>query len=189
MWRKEDGKTQPSSEISTNPVATPSPTSSAPAGSPAASSLPVSSKAVACISQGIRVKGEITGGEDLFVDGQVEGKIALNNSVITLGPNSVAKAEISGREIVVRGRVVGKLTGSERIQIWNNARIEGDLKADRIAIEEGAEIRGQVEIGRQPAHSDTPSRGNSKKADGPKSKDLGGGDEKASSGAALAGAD
>jgi cytoskeletal protein CcmA (bactofilin family) len=148
MWRKEDGKPSSAPETST------------PSGSPAAFSasssalkdstagLPVSSKASACVSQGIKIKGEVNGDEDLFVDGQIEGKITLGKAVMTIGPNANIKADVTAREVVVRGRVQGKLTGAERIQIWHTARIDGDLKADRIAIEEGAELHGNIEVGK-----------------------------------------
>jgi hypothetical protein len=75
--------------------------------------LSVNSKVAACVSQGIKIKGELTGSEDLFVDGQVEGSITLTNSVVTVGPNASVKAEISAREVVVRGRVQGRITGTD----------------------------------------------------------------------------
>lgn len=192
MWRKEDGKPPlASSEISTgSPISTPSTKSDpAPSKDPVVSA-PVSSKASACISQGIRIKGELTGSEDLFIDGKVEGKISMGNASVTVGPNAVVKAEIVSREVVVRGRVEGKLIGTERIQIWHTARIHGDMKAERIAIEEGSEIHGQVEIGHaSKGSSDSTNRTNSSKAPAGKSKDAGSGEEKTSSGAAVAGAD
>jgi cytoskeletal protein CcmA (bactofilin family) len=100
------------------------------------------------VSQGIKIKGEVTGTEDLFVDGLVEGKITIPNSTVTIGPNSTVKAEITARELVVRGRAEGKFTATERIQLWNTARVHGDLKCERIAIEDGAELSGKVEAGR-----------------------------------------
>src|SRR5438093_1531446 len=93
----------------------------------AAGPLPVTSKAAACVSQGIKIKGELTGSEDLFVDGQVEGSITFTNTIVTVGPNATVKAEIIAREVVLRGRVQGKVTGSEKIQVWNTARIHGDM--------------------------------------------------------------
>ena len=56
------------------------------------------------------------------------------------------KAEITAREVVVRGRVEGKISGSEKIQVWNSARIHGDMKSERIAVEEGAELHGTMEV-------------------------------------------
>ena len=202
MWRKEDGKPQSSPEnpaVPANPI-TPA-SSTAPASAPvavntpatsrpAAGSLPTSPKAAACISQGIRIKGEVNGSEDLFVDGTVEGKISLGNAVITFGPNAVVKADVDAREIVVRGRLQGKLVGTEKIQIWSTARVDGDLKAPRIGIEEGAELHGKMEAGKPgTGTSENLSHSESRRADLARAKGAGSGEEKASSGAAVAGAD
>jgi cytoskeletal protein CcmA (bactofilin family) len=156
-----------------------------------AGTLPVTSKAAACVSQGIKIRGELTGSEDLFVDGHVEGSITLTNSVVTVGPNATVKAEINAREVVVRGKVDGKISGTEKIQVWNTARIHGDMKSERIAVEEGAELHGTMEVGKPGAGSADFARGaGSKKIDAPKAKekDTVSGEEKASSGAAVAGA-
>ena len=141
MWRKEDGRQPNPNDISTTPVSpVPASVPAVPAPKISSPSAQVSPHAVACVSQGIRIKGEITGAEDLFIDGSVEGKVNFQNAVLTVGPNATVKADITAREIVVRGRVQGKLEGSDRIQIWGSARVNGDIHADRVAIEEGATI-------------------------------------------------
>jgi cytoskeletal protein CcmA (bactofilin family) len=109
-------------------------------------SLPVSSQASACISQGIRIKGEVTGSEDLFVDGHVDGKVNLSNGSLTVGPNGEVKADIFAREVIVRGRVDGKIVGREKIQLWSTGNVAGDLQTERLSIEDGAVLRGRVEI-------------------------------------------
>jgi cytoskeletal protein CcmA (bactofilin family) len=119
------------------------------AGAPAVgSSLPISPRAAACITQGIRVKGEITGKEDLFVDGTLEGKLDIGNASCTVGPNGKVKADISAREVVVRGTVDGKIEGTERVQLWNTGRVTGEVRTERLAIEDGAILRGKVEAGK-----------------------------------------
>ena len=143
------------------------------------------SKAVGCVSQGIKIKGELTGTEDLFIDGSVEGKISLDNSVVTVGPNATVKADITAREVVVRGRVEGKVYGSERIQIWHTAKINGDMRSERISIEEGSELHGQMEAGKL---SSSAAEAFAKKPES-KVKEASSGGGKASSGAAVAGAD
>jgi len=110
-------------------------------------SVPVSVKASACISQGIRIKGEVSGSEDLFVDGHVEGKLNLSDTCcVTIGPHGEVKADISAREVIVRGRVDGKIFGREKIELWSTANIAGDLRTERLTIEDGAVLRGRVEI-------------------------------------------
>jgi cytoskeletal protein CcmA (bactofilin family) len=110
--------------------------------------MPISSRASACISQGIRIKGEITGSEDLFVDGPVEGKLNLANGSLTVGPNGNIKADVTAREVIVRGRVEGKIAGRERVQLWNTGHVIGEVQTQRLAIEDGAVLRGKVETGR-----------------------------------------
>ncbi|MGB2590911.1 MAG: polymer-forming cytoskeletal protein [Candidatus Acidiferrum sp.] len=152
MWKKEDGKPQGVPEISTTPagvVSTPSTNSSPIRETP--SSVPVSPKAAACISQGIKIKGEVTGSEDLFVDGHVDGKLNLTNGSLTIGPNGVVKADVSAREVIVRGRVDGKVSGRDKVQLWSTGQVTGEVQTDRLAIEDGALLRGRVEAGKQPA--------------------------------------
>ncbi|HET7106283.1 MAG TPA: polymer-forming cytoskeletal protein [Candidatus Acidoferrum sp.] len=167
-----------------NPTTPSAPT---PANSKQLSGIPTSANAVACLSQGIRIKGEITGSEDLFIDGNVEGKVTFGNAVLTVGPNASVKADINAREIVVRGRVEGKLDGTERVQIWHTAKVNGDIRSARIAIEDGAEFRGKVEAGKAPARPTENSQ--PKKIENSKPKDADAGLEKSAPGAAVAGAD
>lgn len=144
MWKKEDAKSPavPEHEAanSAQSPASGGPLREIPTG------LPVSSKASACISQGIRIKGEVTGSEDLFVDGHVDGKLSLSNGSLTIGPNGEVKADIFAREVIVRGRVDGKIVGREKIQLWSTSNVAGDLQTERLSIEDGAVLRGRVEI-------------------------------------------
>jgi cytoskeletal protein CcmA (bactofilin family) len=152
MWKKDDAKSE---VVPSNLPTAPSPVSSfSPAPSSAASlsgALPTSSRAAACISQGIKIKGELTGSEDLFVDGVVEGKLSLTtNSCLTVGPNGHVKADVSAREVIVRGKIEGKVTGRDKVQLWSTGQVIGEVQTDRLAIEDGALLRGRVEAGKQP---------------------------------------
>src|SRR5579884_2024624 len=145
MWKKEDVKPQgairetpPAPAPVPVPIASSTPAHSAP---PAAVPLPVSPRAAACISQGIRIKGEVSGSEDLFVDGQVEGKLSLSNGSLTVGPNGSVKADLNAREVIVRGTVEGKVSGRDRVQLWSTGRVNGEVQTERLAIEEGAVLR------------------------------------------------
>jgi len=106
------------------------------------------------------------------------------------GPNATVKADVTAREVIVRGRVEGKLTGTERIQVWRSARVQGDLKADRISIEEGAGIARHAGSG-EAAHEciGRASHEGSKKTEANKPKDASKAEDKPASGAAVAGAD
>jgi len=151
MWKKEDAKSQGVPEISTAPVK-PSVSSNAPSSSSSAfaSMLPVSPRADACISQGIKIKGEVTGSEDLFVDGQVDGKLSLTNGILTIGPNGTVHADVNAREVIVRGKIDGKVSGYEKVQLWSTAQVNGEVQTERLAIEDGALLRGKVEAGKVP---------------------------------------
>src|SRR5712692_7472818 len=149
MWKKEDSKPEGISGNAAPPAnsATSSTTASAPSVSVA---LPTTSRAAACISQGIKIKGEVMGSEDLFVDGVVEGKLSLTaNSCLTIGPNGSVKADVSAREVIVRGKIEGKVTGRDRVQLWSTGQVTGEVQTDRLSIEDGALLRGKVEAGRQ----------------------------------------
>jgi cytoskeletal protein CcmA (bactofilin family) len=142
------------------------------------------------VSQGIKIKGEIVGTEDLFIDGIVDGKVTLANSVLTVGPNGTVKADIAAREVVLRGVAEGKFTADERIQIWRTARVQGELTAERISIEDGAELRGKVEAGKTTVKSAThETAGRNKRNDHGKPAEATTKDVTATTDAAKAGAD
>src|SRR5437660_12191969 len=150
MWKKEDAKPEGVTGNSATPVNSATSSSPATASTPS-SSLATSSRAAACISQGIKIKGEVMGSEDLFVDGVVEGKLSLTtNSCLTIGPNGSVKADVSAREVIVRGKIEGKVTGRDRVQLWSTGQVTGEVQTDRLSIEDGALLLGKVEAGRQP---------------------------------------
>jgi cytoskeletal protein CcmA (bactofilin family) len=149
MWKKEDAKTQGVAENSTASVA---PQVGTSGGAPVASSTSIPSstshRSGASISQGIRIKGEVTGSEDLFIDGVVEGKLNLTNGSLTIGPNGHVKADVNAREVVVRGQIEGKVSGRDKVQLLGTGQIHGEVLTERLAIEEGASLRGKVEAGK-----------------------------------------
>ena len=142
MWKKDDAKYQGVAESSLG-------TAGFLQSSDSSSGLSSSPKASASISQGIRIKGEVTGTEDLFVDGFVEGKMNLTaNCCLTVGPNGNVKADLNAREIIVRGKVEGKVIARDRLQIGSTGQITGEVQTDRLTIEDGATLRGKVEAGK-----------------------------------------
>ena len=84
------------------------------------------------------------------MDGQVDGKLSLTNGSLTIGPNGRVKADISAREVVVRGKVEGKVSGRDKVALWSTGQVNGEVQTDRLAIEDGALLRGRVEAGKQP---------------------------------------
>jgi cytoskeletal protein CcmA (bactofilin family) len=151
MWKKEDAKPQGTSDSSSEATNSSKTSSVTPSSTPTLSAAPSgSSRSSASISQGIRIKGEVTGSEDLYVDGLVDGKLNLTNGSLTIGPNGSVKADVNAREVIVRGKVEGKVTGRDKVQLWSTGQITGEVQTERLSIEEGAVLKGKVEAGKQP---------------------------------------
>lgn len=119
---------------------------------------------MATIGQSIVFKGELSGDEDLEIDGQVEGNVRLENHELTIGPNGRLEAELSAKSIIVIGRVKGNLTATERIEIQATGVVEGDVQAPRLNVQEGAVLNGSIHMSapgrsdaKQPASSASPS--------------------------------
>src|SRR5260370_4951373 len=151
MWKKEDSKPEGISGNIAPPANSATSSSTAVASAPSVSvALPTSSRAAACISQGIKIKGEVMGSEDLFVDGVVEGKLSLTtNSCLTIGPNGSVKADVIAREIIVRGKIEGKVTARDKVHLWRTGQTTGEGQTHHLPIEDAADSRGNVESGKQ----------------------------------------
>ena len=104
---------------------------------------------VASIGKSIVINGELSGSEDLTVEGQVEGKIELRDHVLTVGSNGRIKAQVSAKSIVVFGQVTGNLTASEKVDIKENGSVDGDIVAPRVAIADGSHFRGSIDMQRK----------------------------------------
>jgi cytoskeletal protein CcmA (bactofilin family) len=98
------------------------------------------------IGKSVLIKGELSGSEDLTIEGQVEGKIELRQNVLTIGPNGRIKAQIFAKAVIIQGEVHGNITASERVDIRDNGSVEGDLAAPRVAIADGAHFRGGIDM-------------------------------------------
>jgi len=101
---------------------------------------------LAQIGKSVIIKGELSGSEDLYVDGQVEGSIALRNNSLTVGPNGQVKASVEAKAIVVQGNLEGNVQASDRVELRKSAVVSGDISTQRISIEEGAYLKGKVDI-------------------------------------------
>jgi len=107
------------------------------------------------IGKSVVIKGELTGSEDLTIEGQVEGTIQLKEHGLTIGPNGKIKAQVFAKSVVVLGEIIGNVTASEKVDIRDNGSVDGDIISPRVAIAEGAHFRGTVDMqrkgGAQPA--------------------------------------
>jgi cytoskeletal protein CcmA (bactofilin family) len=109
-------------------------------------SMSSSSSGVARLGASLHVKGEITGNEDLAIDGSVEGLVHLEDRKLTVGASARLTADIIAREVVVYGNVKGNLRARDRIEIKKDGSVVGDLTTARIMIEDGAYFKGSIEI-------------------------------------------
>ncbi len=91
------------------------------------------------------IKGELSGSEDLYVDGEVEGSIQLDGHSLTVGQNGRVRANIQARNVVIQGRVDGNVAAGERLDLRKTAIVVGDVQAQRIAVEDGAFLKGKIE--------------------------------------------
>ena len=103
-------------------------------------------RATARLGASLHVKGEISGNEDLLIDGTVEGLIQLDERKLTVGPSAKVTADIIAREVVVYGNVKGNLRAKDKIEIKKDGSVNGDLTTARIMIEDGAYFKGSIEI-------------------------------------------
>jgi cytoskeletal protein CcmA (bactofilin family) len=103
-------------------------------------------RATARLGASLHVKGEISGNEDLLIDGSVEGLVQLDERKLTIGATAKVTADIIAREVVVYGTVKGNLRAKDRIEIKKDGSVNGDLTTARIMIEDGAYFKGSIEI-------------------------------------------
>ena len=92
------------------------------------------------------IKGDITGGEDILVQGRVEGTIRLDDHNLVVGPNGDISADVTAREIEIDGNIEGDITGHEKIIVRSSGRVKGNMKAPKVVLEEGSQFRGSVEM-------------------------------------------
>ncbi len=139
MWVNKEAQPKTSGPSPATGVETPT-----DASRPASANV----RATAWLGPSLRVKGEISGNEDLHIEGKVEGPISLGGHRLTVGRSAEVTAEIIAREVVVFGKVDGDLRARDRIEIKKDGSVVGDLSTARVMIEDGAYFKGSIEIDR-----------------------------------------
>jgi cytoskeletal protein CcmA (bactofilin family) len=132
MWKKDD---IPAAPAAPQPTVTPARTERASSGE------------LATIGRSITIRGEVSGDEDLLIQGKVEGSVDLRQHALTIGPEGEVKASIVGRVVTVQGRVEGNVTAEEQVILRSSASVDGDITAPRVVLEDGARFRGGVDMG------------------------------------------
>jgi cytoskeletal protein CcmA (bactofilin family) len=149
MWNRRKNEEEP---------VKPAPASTAPAyPEPAREGIPVSTfparsfepetpRGTATIGKSVLIKGQIVAKEDLVIDGTVEGTVEAHDNRVTIGPNGRVVANVKGRDVVVVGTLKGNIEASGRVDIRKGANLVGDIRYAKISIEEGADLRGSLEM-------------------------------------------
>ncbi len=146
MWKNQNEKDSSVPQPrAAQPAATPAP---APALAPpvAAPATTRSAERPTHIGKSISLKGTITGSEDLYVDGKIEGSIDLGKNSVTIGLNGQVQADVSAREVIILGKLSGNVTATDRVEIRAQGALTGDVTAARISIEDGAFFKGGIDI-------------------------------------------
>ena len=156
MWKRDE---------SVKPTTPPPPAPAAPPAAPAAAAHGSQHHEVRSqierdkvnIGKSVVIKGELSGSEDLTIEGHCEGRIELRENILTIGPNGKIRAEVFAKSVIVLGEVVGNVTASEKVDIRDNGSVDGDIVSPRVAIAEGAHFRGSVDMQRAGAKPGTPA--------------------------------
>jgi cytoskeletal protein CcmA (bactofilin family) len=98
------------------------------------------------IGKSVVIRGDLSGNEDLYMDGEIEGTITLPESRLTVGPNARIRADVHARDVVVLGHLTGNVNASGRVDLRQSALVTGDIIAGRLSIEESVVLKGRVEL-------------------------------------------
>jgi cytoskeletal protein CcmA (bactofilin family) len=127
-----------------------------PAVQPVSPALPAEERrVVAWVGKSVIFKGTLISSEDMTIDGQVEGTIEIRDQGLTIGPDADIRADIVARTVTIHGTVIGNIRATDKVDIRETGRIDGDLSSPRIALADGALVRGRVDTVSENAPSAT----------------------------------
>jgi len=145
MWKSRDEKplTSPNPQPLAPVVPAPAP---APTRTVETPRMDTYRADVAHIGKSVIIRGELSGSEDLYLDGEVEGNIDLHNHNLVIGPNGRVRANVQAKDVVIHGKVDGNVTGVDKVELKKSAMLNGDINTQRIVIEDGAFFKGAIDI-------------------------------------------
>ncbi|MDH3903051.1 MAG: polymer-forming cytoskeletal protein [Xanthomonadales bacterium] len=112
----------------------------------ASASAPVSSGKSAVIGPGIYINGDISGDENLIVEGRVDGKIRLDSHLVEVGQSGKVNADITAKVIKIAGEVRGDISGTEKVIVSRSGNVHGNIVAPRMTLEDGAIFKGSIDM-------------------------------------------
>ena len=148
MWKRNESSESPEPQPTTGDTR-----ETLVSQEPVAPSLAPSANGSARLGQSVVVTGEITGSEDLTIEGRVDGTVESRQHTVVIGHQATVKAQVFAKEVVVLGRVIGNITATTKVEIRENGTVEGDLTSPSVAIAEGATFRGSIDMTRNTAEN------------------------------------
>jgi cytoskeletal protein CcmA (bactofilin family) len=109
------------------------------------------SRAPATIGPSIQISGDVTGNEDVIIEGRVEGTVSLNENVLTVGKEGQISASVSARAVFVEGKVEGDLKGDEQVVVQRSGNVRGNIVAPRVTLEDGCKFKGSIDMDVEPS--------------------------------------
>ncbi len=100
------------------------------------------------VGKSVSIKGELSGDEDLTIEGHVEGQITLRDHILVIGPHGSIKGEIRAKNLKVNGKVVGNIFTEQLTEINASGSVVGDIESSRISIADGGHLKGNVNVRR-----------------------------------------
>ena len=162
VWKKSDDP--PAHHPEPSPAAPPRPIAPAPSPAPSPAANPSSSSHEpprrtdrATIGPSIFIKGDLSGEEDLVIEGRVEGKVDLKQNNVTIGKNGKVKADVFGRVVTIEGEVTGNVFAREQAILRQAGAIFGNIQAPRVILEDGSRFKGSIDM-EAPRETAAPNR-------------------------------
>jgi cytoskeletal protein CcmA (bactofilin family) len=143
MWTNKSGAPGSSGTSTLNEPSRP-----VPAAAPEYRPSSQANRPVAWLGVGLTLKGELSGAEDVHIDCKLDGPVSLGGNRLTIGPTGKIQGEVVAREVVIEGKVNGEIRAHDRVEIHKEGSFIGDLFTSRISIQEGAYLKGAIEIDR-----------------------------------------
>ena len=117
----------------------------------------------ATIGSTIQINGDVSGNEDVTIEGRVEGTINLKENVLTVGKDGQINATVNARTILVEGKVEGDLKGDEQVVVQRSGNVRGNIVAPRVTLEDGCKFKGSIDMDVEPSTATRGSAGRSEK--------------------------
>jgi cytoskeletal protein CcmA (bactofilin family) len=134
------------------------------------------SRTPATIGPSIQINGDVSGNEDVIIEGRVEGTISLDENVLTVGKEGQINATVNARAVFVEGKVEGDLKGDEQVVVQRSGNVRGNIVAPRVTLEDGCKFKGSIDMDVEPSTTSRKSPGRNEKIADIKSAAGGSGD-------------